>query len=211
MRGGTIDPSTAAPLHDAHSKRGGSRVVRTSDARAGVDLPAPPPVERAEPRAGRAGGALTGRRRGCQVATEPDYKFDLAIQLGELAVAQEIAEKSGTEAKWKQLGELAMSSGELPLAEACLTRACDLSGLLLMFSSTGSAAGMERLAELAKAKGKHNVAFLALFLLQKTEACVQVGESRRPAGRFPAPSVDSPPGRSVGSPPGRSTSPLLPL
>eukprot|EP00240_Pyramimonas_obovata_P003366 CAMPEP_0118928502 /NCGR_PEP_ID=MMETSP1169-20130426/5726_1 /TAXON_ID=36882 /ORGANISM="Pyramimonas obovata, Strain CCMP722" /LENGTH=852 /DNA_ID=CAMNT_0006870485 /DNA_START=138 /DNA_END=2692 /DNA_ORIENTATION=- len=109
-----------------------------------------------------------------QVATEPDYKFELAIQLGELAVAQEIAETTGTEAKWKQLGELAMSSGELALAESCLTRACDLSGLLLMFSSTGSAAGMERLAELAKQKGKHNVAFLALFLLHKTEACVQL-------------------------------------
>lgn len=74
-----------------------------------------------------------------------------------------------------QLGELAMSSGELVLAESCLTRACDLSGLLLMFSSTGSAEGMARLAELAKQKGKHNVAFLALFLLHKTDDCVQVG------------------------------------
>eukprot|EP00976_Prorocentrum_cordatum_P102535 1193092-Prorocentrum_minimum.AAC.4 len=38
-----------------------------------------------------------------QVATEPDYKFELAIQLGELKVAQDIAETTGTEAKWKQV------------------------------------------------------------------------------------------------------------
>jgi hypothetical protein len=36
------------------------------------------------------------------------------VQLGELEVALEIAKASeGTEAKWKQLGELAMSSGRL--------------------------------------------------------------------------------------------------
>ncbi len=36
------------------------------------------------------------------------------MQLGELEVALEIAKASeGTEAKWKQLGELAMSSGRL--------------------------------------------------------------------------------------------------
>jgi hypothetical protein len=38
----------------------------------------------------------------------------LQVQLGELEVALDIATASaGTEAKWKQLGELAMSSGRL--------------------------------------------------------------------------------------------------
>merc|ERR1719189_751392 len=58
-----------------------------------------------------------------QVATEPDYKFELAIQLGELHVAKKIAEESVSETKYKQLGELAMNAGELDLAEDCLSRA----------------------------------------------------------------------------------------
>lgn len=48
------------------------------------------------------------------VATDPDYRFELAVQLGELQTALDIAAGSGgTEAKWKQLGELAMTSGRL--------------------------------------------------------------------------------------------------
>jgi coatomer subunit beta' len=107
-----------------------------------------------------------------KVATEPDYKFELAIQLGDLSTAVQIAGEAATEAKWKQLGELALSSGELPLAESCLTKAADLSGLLLMYSSTGNASGMKELAETARAAGKHNVAFLCLFLLSDLDGCI---------------------------------------
>ena len=80
------------------------------------------------------------------IVTDPDYKFDLSVQLGRLEVAkvhfssslcfvqfvshisnlvllysyqmsdltmQEIAEEAQSESKWKQLGELAMSSGKV--------------------------------------------------------------------------------------------------
>ena len=46
------------------------------------------------------------------IATDPHYKFDLAIQLGDLEVAREIATSLDSGPKWKQLGELAMSSGK---------------------------------------------------------------------------------------------------
>ncbi|GAB2254067.1 hypothetical protein Droror1_Dr00021876 [Drosera rotundifolia] len=46
-----------------------------------------------------------------KVATDPDYRFELAIQLGRLDIAIEIASKVQRESKWKQLGELAMSNG----------------------------------------------------------------------------------------------------
>ena len=117
-----------------------------------------------------------------RIATEPDYKFDLAIQLGELQLAREIAVEAASEAKWKQLGELAMSAGDLSLAETCLDSASDLSGLLLMYSSSGNAEGLEAVAERAKSSGKHNVAFLCLFLLNKLEECVDLLVS---AGRVP--------------------------
>jgi len=109
-----------------------------------------------------------------KVATEPDYKFELAIGLGELEIAREIAGESASEAKWKQLGELAMSAGDLSLAESCMGKAKDLSGLMLVYSATGNASGMKELAETACSTGKYNVAFLGLFLLNDLEGCIKL-------------------------------------
>ncbi|XP_022845701.1 coatomer subunit beta'-2-like isoform X1 [Olea europaea var. sylvestris] len=109
-----------------------------------------------------------------EVATEPDYRFELAIQLGKLEIAKEIATVAQSESKWKQLGELAMSTGMLEMAEECLKQANDLSGLLLLYSSLGDANGITQLASLAKEHGKNNVAFLCLFMLGKLEDCLQL-------------------------------------
>ncbi|XP_047310401.1 coatomer subunit beta'-1 isoform X2 [Impatiens glandulifera] len=109
-----------------------------------------------------------------EVATDPDYRFELAIQLGKLDTAKEIAAVSQSESKWKQLGELAMSTGMLDMAEDCLMNAMDLSGLLLLYSSLGDAVGITKLSSLAKEHGKHNVAFLCLFMLGNLEECLQL-------------------------------------
>ncbi|KAK6153692.1 hypothetical protein DH2020_013331 [Rehmannia glutinosa] len=109
-----------------------------------------------------------------EVATDPDYRFELAIQLGKLEIAKEIATVAQSESKWKQLGELAMSTGMLEMAEECLKQANDLSGLLLLYSSLGNAEGITELASLAKEHGKNNVAFLCLFMLGKLEDCLQL-------------------------------------
>ncbi|TYJ46721.1 hypothetical protein E1A91_A02G137900v1 [Gossypium mustelinum] len=109
-----------------------------------------------------------------EVATDPDYRFDLAMQLGKLEIAKEIATEAQSESKWKQLGELAMSTGKLAMAEECMKHAVDLSGLLLLYSSLGDAEGISRLASLSKEQGKNNVAFLCLFMLGKLEDCLQL-------------------------------------
>ncbi|PPE02530.1 hypothetical protein GOBAR_DD00424 [Gossypium barbadense] len=109
-----------------------------------------------------------------EVATDPDYRFDLAMQLGKLEIAKEIATEAQSESKWKQLGELAMSTGKLAMAEECMKHAIDLSGLLLLYSSLGDAEGISRLASLSKEQGKNNVVFLCLFMLGKLEDCLQL-------------------------------------
>lgn len=48
-----------------------------------------------------------------ELATEPDYRFELAVQLGQLDTALSIAETADSEAKWRQLGELALANGQL--------------------------------------------------------------------------------------------------
>ncbi|GBG64185.1 hypothetical protein CBR_g40885 [Chara braunii] len=123
-----------------------------------------------------------------QIATDPDYKFDLAMQLGNLDCAREIAEELKSEAKWRQLGELAMAAGKFEVAQKCLRHAVDLSGLLLLATAIGNAKDMEELARTAKEQGKSNIAFMSLFLLGRVEDCVKLlcASGRIPEAAFMA-------------------------
>ena len=84
------------------------------------------------------------------VATDPEHQFELAVSLGKLQAAYEYTLAQPSEAKWKQIADLALLSSNIQLAEECLVRAADLPGLLLLYTSTGHAMGLERLAELAR-------------------------------------------------------------
>lgn len=78
-----------------------------------------------------------------EVARDPDYRFELAVTLNNFEVAKEIAEELQSEARWKQLGEIALADGRLVLAEQCLERSTDLSGQMLMFTASGNRSGMQ--------------------------------------------------------------------
>jgi len=69
---------------------------------------------------------------------------------------------------------LALASSKIDLAEQCLLAAEDISGLLLIYTSTGNAKSLEELAKLAVEKGKNNVAFLCFFLLRRLEDCINL-------------------------------------
>jgi coatomer subunit beta' len=58
---------------------------------------------------------------------------------GKSAVAA-TADLDSTEvqSKWRRLGDLALSFGDIPLAENCAVRSADLSGLLLLYTSSGN-------------------------------------------------------------------------
>ncbi|EIE20843.1 coatomer protein complex, beta prime [Coccomyxa subellipsoidea C-169] len=114
------------------------------------------------------------KREALKIATDPDYRFDLAVTLGELGTALQLAEQSGSELKWRQLGELALSSGKLQVAEECLKKAGDLSGLLLLHTAKGSATGLADLVQAAGAQNRQNVVFLCQLLLGNLSACVDL-------------------------------------
>ncbi len=59
------------------------------------------------------------KQEALEIATDPDYRFDLAVSLGELDIALQLAEQSGSELKWRQLGELALSAGKLQVLISC--------------------------------------------------------------------------------------------
>eukprot|EP00742_Colponemidia_sp_Colp-10_P004148 GILJ01004426.1.p1 GENE.GILJ01004426.1~~GILJ01004426.1.p1 ORF type:complete len:1009 (-),score=201.47 GILJ01004426.1:141-2768(-) len=109
-----------------------------------------------------------------KVADDPEHKFELALGLERLEEAYMIAQEQQTDSKWKQLGDLALHGGLLELAEECLLKAKDLSGLLLLYSSNGDAAGLAEVARLANEAGRTNISFLCFFLLQRIEDCLEV-------------------------------------
>lgn len=117
-----------------------------------------------------------------EVATDPDLKFELAVALGRLDLATQLAADADSEVKWRQLGELALASGKLTVAEECFGKAKDLGGLLLLYTSRGDAKGMASLAAAAEGGGKQNIAFLCKFLLADIDGCIDLLSS---CGRLP--------------------------
>ncbi|XP_074654066.1 coatomer subunit beta'-like isoform X2 [Tubulanus polymorphus] len=120
------------------------------------------------------------------VTCDPEHKFELAIQLGELKTAYTIAKEAESEQKWKQLAELATLKCEFGLAQECLHNAQDFGGLLLLATSAGNAEMVNMLANTSSDSSQNNVSFLSFFLLGKLEKCLEVliNSNRLPEAAF---------------------------
>lgn len=98
-----------------------------------------------------------------KVATDLEHRFDLALSLGDLQQAVEIAREQDTEHKWKTVGDAALAGWDVKLAQECFTRAKDFGSLLLVYSSTSDEQGLRELAQLAENASANNIAFSALW------------------------------------------------
>jgi coatomer subunit beta' len=108
------------------------------------------------------------------VATDPEHRFELALSLGNLSIALDIARDADAEHRWKTVGDAALSAWDIRLAEECFTHAKDLGSLLLLHSSTGNKAALQKLAAQADAAGANNIAFSALWACGDVDACVEL-------------------------------------
>lgn len=116
------------------------------------------------------------------VTTDPDHKFDLSLELGQIQTAHELLlqtpeedkDSTDTETKWKRLSDAALKENNLELVEAASLASHDYSDLLLLYSAVGNLAGMEKLADAAAQTGKTNVAFVAYLLTGNVEACADL-------------------------------------
>uniref|UniRef100_A0A2K5K0V6 Coatomer subunit beta' n=1 Tax=Colobus angolensis palliatus TaxID=336983 RepID=A0A2K5K0V6_COLAP len=114
------------------------------------------------------------KQQALTVSTDPEHRFELALQLGELKIAYQLAVEAESEQKWKQLAELAISKCQFGLAQECLHHAQDYGGLLLLATASGNANMVNKLAEGAERDGKNNVAFMSYFLQGKVDACLEL-------------------------------------
>ena len=114
------------------------------------------------------------KRQALAVTTDLEHKFELAVQLGELNTAFEIAQQSDNDQKWRILAELATANADLALAEDCLRRADDASALALLASSTGDRELMAYAGQQAAANGHNNIAFMTAFALGDLDRCLEL-------------------------------------
>ncbi|CAM5998694.1 unnamed protein product [Sphagnum balticum] len=104
------------------------------------------------------------------VSSDPDHKFELALDLRKLDIAHKVLlestkddDSTDGQSRWRRLGDLALSQGDLKLAQYCASHSGDLSGLLLLYTSAGNKEGVMSLATKAKDMGRSNVAFYCIF------------------------------------------------
>uniref|UniRef100_A0A8C1TKX1 Coatomer subunit beta' n=1 Tax=Cyprinus carpio TaxID=7962 RepID=A0A8C1TKX1_CYPCA len=121
------------------------------------------------------------KQQALAVSTDPEHRFELALQLGELKIAYQLAVSNVT-----QLAELAISKCQFSLAQECLHHAQDYGGLLLLATASGNAAMVAKLAEGAERDGKNNVAFMTYFLQGKLDNCLEllIKTNRLPEAAF---------------------------
>ncbi|KAJ8410925.1 hypothetical protein AAFF_G00188820 [Aldrovandia affinis] len=126
------------------------------------------------------------RQQALAVSTDPEHRFELALQQGELKIAYQLAVEAESEQKWKQLAELAIGKCQFRLAQECLHHAQDYGGLLLLATASGNATMVGKLAEGAERDGKNNVAFLTYFLQGKLNNCLEllIRTNRLPEAAF---------------------------
>lgn len=136
------------------------------------------------------------------LAVSPDleHRFELAIDLRNLSVAHTVLveydvncvdqdhDSTDYQNKWRRLGDLALSQGNVELAQTCSERSGDLSGQLLLYAATGNKEGVCELAIRAANSGRSNVAFLAFFVTGQVEKCIKllVDTNRVPEAVFMA-------------------------
>ena len=82
--------------------------------------------------------------------------------------------ESNIDSKWKQVGDAALASWNLVLAEEAFKRAKDLGSLLLLYSSTGSKEGLQLLSTLATEACQNNIAFTCQLALGDIPACIGI-------------------------------------
>mmetsp|Transcript_1616 Transcript_1616/g.4851 ORF Transcript_1616/g.4851 Transcript_1616/m.4851 type:complete len:916 (+) Transcript_1616:266-3013(+) len=122
------------------------------------------------------------REEALSLATDADYRCELAIALGKLDLAADIARETPSKPKWKQLSELAVQEGRLDLAEESLQEASDLSGLLTLASVKASPETLGSVAQESVNLNVMNVAFLSNFMLGNIEKCLEILTS---SNRYP--------------------------
>lgn len=126
------------------------------------------------------------KEQALQVSTDSDHRFDLALQIGDLNTAIQLAREMENPQKWSHLADVATKQNKFDLVKECLEKANDFGGLLLLATSSGNADMVRSLGQMGSEHGKHNISFLSMFLLGDLEKCLDIliNTNRLPEAAF---------------------------
>jgi coatomer subunit beta' len=118
--------------------------------------------------------AFDRKKEAYAVVRNTRSKFELAIELGLLNEAIAFCEELKEPIYWKKLGDLALITGEFPIAEKAFWSCEDLNSLLLLASCLGDRAVLLKVADKAKESKHWSVAFLGFWICGRIQECLDV-------------------------------------
>ncbi|CCH58399.1 hypothetical protein TBLA_0A06060 [Henningerozyma blattae CBS 6284] len=98
-----------------------------------------------------------------QISPDNEQKFELALIVGDLTLANELLQNNDQELKWRSLGDAALKKFHFQLAIDAFSRANDLDSLFLLYSSFKNKEGLISVGEKAEKAGKYNLSFNAYW------------------------------------------------
>lgn len=114
------------------------------------------------------------KEQALEVATDAEHRFDLALALGQLTICLDLARSADVPHKWQTVGDTALASWDMKLAEECYRNSKDLGSLLLLHTSSCDESGLRSLAAQAREAGQHNVSFTCLWQLADLDGCIDL-------------------------------------
>ncbi|XP_077292291.1 coatomer subunit beta' [Arctopsyche grandis] len=111
------------------------------------------------------------KQQALAVSTDPEHRFELAIQLEDVDVASKLADNPS---RWLRVADLALQKSNLELASHCFRKADDVTGLLTLATSSGDEELLSQLANDDEKETAANVKFLMKFLLGDIDGCLDL-------------------------------------
>ncbi|CCW69365.1 unnamed protein product [Phytomonas sp. Hart1] len=102
-----------------------------------------------------------------RTTTDDAHRFELAVRLKDLELAQQLADRIPEPARWKQVGDIALDQGCFDIATDAYWKCGDYCGLLLIFTSVNDFDSVSLLGDKCVEKNKLNLAFTCFHLVQR--------------------------------------------
>lgn len=109
-----------------------------------------------------------------QFVQDPQTKFDLAIECGNLGVALEQAKEIQKQPVWKTLGDEALSQGNHEIAELVYQKLSQFDKLSFLYLITGNSKNLEKMELIASHRGDSNSRFTSNIYLHNAQNRIEI-------------------------------------
>ncbi|KAK9448864.1 coatomer WD associated region-domain-containing protein [Limtongia smithiae] len=109
-----------------------------------------------------------------QFVQDPQTRFDLAIECGNLAVALEMAKELDRPKVWAKLGSEALEHGNHEIVELVYQKLRNFDKLSFLYLVTGDSSKLKRMAKIAERRGDLKAMFQSSLFLSDAEARIQL-------------------------------------